>query len=132
MPSTLDQIKHAMQNTNDLFNAEVFGKRNFAAFDDIYTRNARILPPGAPMISGRDAIRKFWSDLVQSANAKSAVLMSVDVIQAGEGVVEIGKAILTVEPPGQSATQMEVKYVVYWREEDSRWKWHIDIWNQNS
>ncbi len=132
MPSTLDQIKHAMQNTNDLFNAEVFGKRNFAAFDDIYTRNARILPPGAPMISGRDAIRKFWSDLVQSANAKSAVLMSVDVIQAGEGVVEIGKAILAVEPPGQSATQMEVKYVVYWREEDSRWKWHIDIWNQNS
>jgi ketosteroid isomerase-like protein len=132
MPSTLDQIKRAMQITNDLFNAEVFAKRNFAALNDIYTRSARILPPGAPMISGRDAIGKFWSDLVQSANAKSAVLMSVDVIQAGEGVVEIGKAILTVEPPGQAAAQMEVKYVVYWREEDSRWKWHIDIWNQNS
>ncbi len=132
MPSTLDQIKRAMQSTNDLFNAEVFGKRNFAALDDIYTRGARILPPGAPMISGRDAIRKFWSDLVQSANAKSAVLVSVDAIQAGEGVVEIGKAILTVEPSGQPAAQMEVKYVVYWREEDSRWKWHVDIWNQNS
>lgn len=132
MPSTLDQIKRAMQSTNDLFNAEVFGKRNFAALDDIYTRGARILPPGAPMISGRDAIRKFWSDLVQSANAKSAVLVSVDAIQAGEGVVEIGKAILTVEPPGQPAAQMEVKYVVYWREEDNRWKWHVDIWNQNS
>jgi ketosteroid isomerase-like protein len=132
MPSTLDQIKRAMQITNDLFNAEVFGKRNFAALNDIYTRSARILPPGAPMISGRDAIGKFWSDLVQSANAKSAVLTSVDVIQAGEGVVEIGTAILTVEPPGQPAAQMEVKYVVYWREEDSRWKWHIDIWNQNS
>jgi ketosteroid isomerase-like protein len=132
MPSTPDQIKRAMQSTNDLFNAEVFGKRNFAALDDIYTRDARVLPPGAPMISGRDAIRKFWSDLVQSANAKSAVLMSVDVIQASEGVVEIGNAILTVEPPGQPAAQMEVKYVVYWREEDSRWKWHIDIWNQNS
>ena len=132
MPSTPDQIKRAMQSTNDLFNAEVFGKRNFVALDDIYTRGARILPPGAPMISGRDAIRKFWSDLVQSVNAKSAVLMSVDVIQAGEGVVEIGNAILTVEPPGQPTAQMEVKYVVYWREEDSRWKWHIDIWNQNS
>ena len=131
MPSTLDQIKRAMQSTNNLFNAEVFGKRNFAALNDIYTRNARILPPGAQMISGQEAIRKFWSDLVQSANAKSAVLMSVDVIQAGEGIVEIGKAVLTVEPPGQPAAQMEVKYVVYWREEDSRWKWHIDIWNQN-
>jgi ketosteroid isomerase-like protein len=132
MPATLEQIKHAMQSTNDLFNAEVFGKRNFAALDDVYTRNARILPPGAPMISGREAISKFWSDLVQLSNASSAVLASVDVMPAGEGMVEIGKATLTVEPPGQSATQMEVKYVVFWQQEDNRWKWHVDIWNQNS
>jgi ketosteroid isomerase-like protein len=132
MPATLDQIKLAMQTTNDLFNAEVFGKRNFAALNDIYTSDARILPPGAPMIAGREAIKKFWSDLVQSANASSAVLASVHVMPAGDGVVEIGKATLTVEPPGQSAVQMEVKYVVYWRQEADRWKWHVDIWNQNS
>jgi ketosteroid isomerase-like protein len=129
---TLDSIQRAMQSTNELFNTEVFGKRNFAALDDIYTRGARILPPGAPMISGREAIKKFWTDLVQSANAKSATLSSVDVMQAGDGVVEIGKATLTVEPSGQSATQMEVKYVVYWQQEDGRWKWHVDIWNPNS
>ena len=132
MPSTLDQIKRAMQTTNDLFNAEVFGKRHFSALDDIYTRDARILPPGAPMISGRDAIRKFWSDMIQSVNAKSAVLASVDLMPAGDGVVEIGTATLIVEPPGQPAAQTEVKYVVYWQQEDNRWKWHVDIWNQNS
>jgi ketosteroid isomerase-like protein len=121
-----------MQNTNELFNREVFGKRNFTALDDIYTRGARILPPGAPMISGRDAIRKFWSEMVQSANATSAVLTSVDIMQSGDGAVEIGKAVLTVEPPGQSSAQMEVKYVVYWQQEDGRWKWHVDIWNTNS
>jgi ketosteroid isomerase-like protein len=132
MPATLDQIKRSMQSTNDLFNSEVFGKRNFAALDDIYTRNARILPPGAPMISGREAIKKFWSDMVQSANATSAVLASVDVMPVGDGAVEIGKATLTVEPPAQSAAQMEVKYVVYWQQEDGRWKWHVDIWNSNS
>jgi ketosteroid isomerase-like protein len=132
MPTTLEQIKPAMQSTNELFNVEVFGKRNFAALDNIYTRGARILPPGAPMISGREAIKKFWSDLVQSANAKSAVLASAEVMAAGDGVVEIGKATLTVEPEGQSAAQMEVKYVVYWQQEDGRWKWHVDIWNQNS
>jgi ketosteroid isomerase-like protein len=132
MPATLDQIKRSMQSTNDLFNSEVFGKRNFAALDDIYTRNARILPPGAPMISGREAIKKFWGDMVQSANATSAVLASVDVMPVGDGAVEIGKATLTVEPPGQPAAQMEVKYVVYWQQEDGRWKWHVDIWNPNS
>lgn len=128
----LDQIKLAMARTNELFNREVFGKRNFAALDDVYTGNARILPPGAPMISGRDAIKKFWSDLVVSANAQSAVLSSVDVMPAGEGVVEIGRATLTVQPPGQAAAQMEVKYVVYWRPEAGLWKWHVDIWNHTA
>lgn len=121
-----------MATTNDLFNAQVFGKRNFDALDDIYTANARILPPGAQMISGRPAIKEFWSNLIQSANAKSAVLASIDVVRTGDGVVEIGRAMLTVHPEGGTAAEVEVKYVVYWREEDGLWKWHIDIWNQNS
>ena len=130
--SALDEVKLAMAATNNLFNTEVFGKRNFAALDQIYTSDARILPPGAPMISGREAIKKFWSDLIQSVNAKSAVLATVDLMLAGDGLVEIGRATLTIEPEGQSATQMEVKYVVYWRQEGGRWKWHVDIWNQNT
>lgn len=129
--TAVDEIKLAMARTNDLFNTEVVGNRNFAALDDVYTSDARILPPGAPMISGRESIKKFWSDLVQSANAKSAVLTSVDVLPVGDGVVEIGRATLTVEPQGQPVTEMEVKYVVFWRNESGRWKWHVDIWNQN-
>ena len=121
-----------MAETNELFNREVFGNRNFAALDDIYTSNARILPPGGPMVSGREGIKKFWSDLVGDVNATSAVLASVDVMPAGDGVVEIGQATLTVQPQGQPAAQMEVKYVVYWRQEDGKWKWHVDIWNQNA
>jgi ketosteroid isomerase-like protein len=125
---SVDEIGLGMQSTNDLFNKEVFGKRNFNALDLIYTRDARILPPGAPMISGREAIKRFWSDLVSSA--RSAVLESIDVMPVGDGVVEIGRAVLTLE--AESSPQMEVKYVVYWRQEDGRWKWHVDIWNQNS
>jgi ketosteroid isomerase-like protein len=119
--SALDQIKLSMAYTNDIFNSEVFGNRNFAALDDIYTSDARIPLPGAPMISGRAAIKKFWSDLIQSANAKSAVLSTEDVMPAGDGLVEIGRAILAIEPPGQSKTQLEVKYVVFWRLESGRW-----------
>jgi len=121
-----------MARTNALFNTEVFGKRNFDALDDIYTSNARILPPGSPMISGRAAIKQFWSNLIQSPNAKSAVLTSIEAIQAGDSVVEIGRATLTIHPDGGSITEMEVKYVVCWQQENRLWKWHVDIWNQNS
>jgi len=129
---SIDQIKLAMASINDLFNSEVIGKRNFSALDRIYTSDARILPPGSPAISGREGIKKFWSELVTAANPKSAVMTSMDIIPAGDGVVEIGKAVMTMESEGQSGAQMEVKYLVYWRTEDGLWKWHVDIWNQNA
>lgn len=131
MESALEAVKLAMASTNEIFNIEVFGKRNMAALDDIYTSDARILPPGAPMISGRDGIKAFWGNAIEALNATSAVLESVDVMPAGDGVVEIGRATLTAAPQG-SAMLMEVKYVVYWRQEDGRWKWHVDIWNANA
>ena len=84
------------------------------------------------MISGRTAIKDFWSNLIQSANATSAVLASDDVIPTGDGFLEIGRATLAVHPQGGSAAELEVKYVVYWKEEGGLWKWHFDIWNQNS
>jgi ketosteroid isomerase-like protein len=127
----LEAIRRGMAKTNDLFNTEVFGKRNYGALDQIYTANARILPPGAPMIEGREKIKEFWSNMVESVNAKSVVLESIDVIKAGEGVIEIGRATLTAGPEGQQ-TQMDVKYVVHWQPEEGQWKWNVDIWNANS
>jgi ketosteroid isomerase-like protein len=79
------------------------------------------------MIAGREAIRGFWRDLVQGGNVKSAALTSVDVMQSGDGVVEIGKATIVAE-----GGSMDVKYVVCWREDDGQWKWRVDIWNTNA
>lgn len=122
-----DDLKAAMAKVNDLFNVEVIGKRNFGALDQIYTADARILPPGGQMMSGREAIRGFWRDLVQGGNIKSAALTSVDVMPSGDGVVEIGKATIVAE-----GGSMDVKYVVCWRQENGQWKWHVDIWNTNA
>jgi ketosteroid isomerase-like protein len=128
--TALSQIKSAMAVTNELFNREVFGRRNFDALDTIYTADARILPPGSPVIAGREAIKEFWSNLIHSTNAKSAVLTSVDVLPVGNDMIEIGRATLSLEPEGGDPTSLSVKYVVHWREEDGGWKWNIDIWNQ--
>jgi ketosteroid isomerase-like protein len=128
----LDQVKAAMAEVNRRFNEEVVGKRNLAALDDVYTADARILPPGGPMVTGREAIRQFWAGMIQAVNAKSAELFSVDVMPEGDGLVEIGKAVLTVETEPGTTAQMEGKYVVYWRQEAGQWKWHVDIWNMNA
>jgi ketosteroid isomerase-like protein len=118
-----------MAATNEVFCSDVVGRRNFAALDNVYTSGARILPPGGPMLSGREAIKTFWAGLVQSTNAETVTLTSVEVIPSGDGIVEIGRATLTF---AGSPDAMEAKYVVYWRQEDGRWKWDVDIWNPNS
>jgi ketosteroid isomerase-like protein len=123
----LHEMQVAMARTNALFNDEVFGKRNFAALDKIYTADARILPPGGPMILGRDAIKTFWSGLIQSTNATSAALTSVDIMLTGDGAIEIGSATIALPD-----AKLEVKYVVYWLPENGLMKWHVDVWNPNA
>jgi ketosteroid isomerase-like protein len=122
-------IKKSMAETNELFNSEVFGKRNFDALDRIYTTDARILPPGRLMVTGRQEIKGFWFDIIRSYNAKAAALCPIDVITAGDGLVEVGRGVMTAEPAGQPEVQVDFKYVVFWKQEDGLWKWHVDIWN---
>ena len=113
-----------MSRTNQIFCHDVVVNRNIDSLDQVYTADARILPPGAPQITGRAAIKDFWATLVQSADVKAAILESVEVMPEGDGVVEIGRARLTLPD-----SEMQAKYVVYWRQEDGHWKWHVDIWN---
>jgi ketosteroid isomerase-like protein len=122
-----DAVAAAMRQTNDLFNIEVSGKRNFGLLDKVYTADARILPPGAPMMEGREAIRGFWQQAIAAMDVKSVVLSTVDAQMAGDGVVEIGRAVLTTN----TGQEVAVKYVVHWKQEDGVWKWHTDIWNLN-
>jgi hypothetical protein len=42
-----DGLRAGMAATNRIFEEEVVGRRDFGALDRVYTRDARILPPGA-------------------------------------------------------------------------------------
>jgi ketosteroid isomerase-like protein len=123
-----DSVKAEMQKVNGLFGETVVKGRNFAALDQIYTINARILPPGADLIEGRENIKGFWQAAVAGMNVQDAKLVSVNAHLAGDSIIEVGRAQLFL-PDGQSA---EVKYVVEWKQEDGAWKWHTDIWNMNA
>jgi ketosteroid isomerase-like protein len=123
-----DSIQVEMQKVNALFGETVVKARNFAALDQIYTVDARILPPGADLIEGREKIMGFWQAAVAGMSVQDAKLVSVNAHLAGDSIIEIGRAKLFL-PDGQSA---EVKYVVEWKQEGGAWKWHTDIWNLNA
>ena len=122
-----DAVLAAMRRTNQLFETEVGAKGDVAALDAVYTSQARILPPGAPMVEGREPIKTFWSQAIPALGVTAVKLTTVHAELAGDGVLEIGRADLTLSD-GQVAT---AKYVVYWKQEDGAWKWNVDIWNPN-
>ncbi len=124
-PATAQDI----QTANRLFEEEVVARRNVAALDSIYTRDAAILPPGGEMITGLDNIKSFWTGAIAALDVSSAKLETVSFQPLGDGGYEIGRAVLNFT---SGAPSLHVKYVVVWKKEDGAWKWHVDIWNPNS
>jgi ketosteroid isomerase-like protein len=123
-----DFIKAEMEKVNALFGEAVVKRRNFAALGQVYTVDARILPPGADLIEGREKIMGFWQAAVAGMKVQDAKLVSVNAHLTGDIIIEVGRAQLFL-PEGRSA---EVKYVVEWKQEGGAWKWHTDIWNMNA
>jgi ketosteroid isomerase-like protein len=122
-----ETVLAAMRKTNELFNSEVVGKQDFNSLDRIYTRDASVLPPGAEMVTGREQVKAFWLQAITALGLRSAKLTTLAAEALGDRVFEIGRADLVV---GTGDTVV-VKYVVQWKQEDSEWKWHVDIWNAN-
>lgn len=92
---------------------------------EVYTRDARVMPPGAATVLGRDAAEQFWAGAAAQMGITAVALETVDLQPLGEGAYEVGRAVLTLGG-GQQAV---AKYVVIWRREEGRWHWHVDIWN---
>jgi ketosteroid isomerase-like protein len=116
-----------MRKTNDLFCSTVVRLRDMEALDRVYTPDAQILPPGADMIQGVAAIKNFWQQAILGLDVQDASLVTVTAESAGDTVVEIGRAALSLK----GGQVVPVKYVVHWKRHDGDWKWHTDIWNMN-
>jgi ketosteroid isomerase-like protein len=118
-----------IQATNRVFEEEVIGRRDFGALERVYTRNARLLPPGAPTVTGRDAVADFWRGAVAAMNVQSLRLHTLSLDVFGDQAQEVGRAELAVEVGG---APMALKYVVLWKREDGGWRMDVDIWNADS
>ena len=90
----------------------------------LYTPDAIALPPDAPMVKGRDDIKKMWGTVAQQIGLKDVRLDTLDLEVADDTAYEVGEAVLTIAS-GTAA----VKFVVVWKQVDGQWRLHRDIWN---
>lgn len=120
-----ESLRAGTAETNRRFEAAVAAGDVSAGAREVYTRDARVMPPGAPTVVGRDEAAAFWAGAAAQLGITRVVLETVELQPLGDAAYEVGRAVLTVGG-GQEVT---AKYVVLWRHEDGRWRWHVDIWN---
>jgi uncharacterized protein (TIGR02246 family) len=119
------QTKAMIQGLDDKW-AEAFNKGDAAGVAAMYTADAYVLPPGAEMVNGRNAIEALWrANMQQIGDIKCTAL---NVKRLGRNAArEIGTCSFKtkVQPPQDGS----LKYAVVWQKEGGQWKLLQDIWN---
>jgi uncharacterized protein (TIGR02246 family) len=123
----MQDARNAILVNNEKFMAD-FKQGDAAGVAALYTADARLLPPNSQMIIGVKGIQEFWQGAM-SLGIKEAKLETIDVETRDDLAIEVGRYTLRIEPAGGNSQIDSGKYVVVWKNDNGRWKLHIDIWN---
>jgi ketosteroid isomerase-like protein len=96
-----------------------------------YAEDGSVLPFGAPIATGKDAIRQVWQHLMSAPGfALNFSPSKIDVSKSGDMAYEIGTFELKMnDEKGQPGTTTG-KYVVAWKKSPKHeWKVQADIFN---
>jgi ketosteroid isomerase-like protein len=121
------QELNTIQAHNDRF-AAALKSGDMETIGQTYAEDARIFPPGAEMIEGREAIQGYWKSAADTlADAK---LTAVEVKPLSDNYArEIGT--FSLKTKGENPQEIAGKYIVIWQKVGDDWKISDDIWNMN-
>ena len=119
-----DEVRKVIDEGNRNFGAAA-ARKDYAGMAAFYTDGAKLLPPDAPIVSGRKAIEDFWRTAANALGLTDVILKTIDLEVTGDVACEVGEADLQL-----TSGQAKVKYLVVWlRGDDGEWRLHRDIWN---
>src|SRR5438093_7995872 len=107
-----DAVRKSVDEGNRKFGAAA-GRKDYAGLASLYTDNAKVLPPDAPIVTGRKAIEEFWRTAATALGLADVTLKTVDLEVTGHTAYEVGEADLKL-----SSGQAKVKYLVVWLRND--------------
>ncbi len=99
----------------------------------LYSDDASVLPPNAPPATGKEAIRKLWSQMVESPGfAGSAQTTKLELSRAGDLAYSVGTYVLKkIDLQGNPSTDRGKWVLVCKKQPDGNWKVVLDIWNSD-
>jgi uncharacterized protein (TIGR02246 family) len=123
-----EDVRQAIEQVNARF-VEAFKAGDAATIASLYTETARMLPPDATEIAGREAIQAEWQSWIDDG-LKDLTLEAQEVEASGDLAYEIGLFSLQVPAENNDMVTADGNYVVVWkRDAEGSWRLHIDTWN---
>ena len=97
-----------------------------------FTEDARLLPPGEPMVEGREAIAQYWqAGFDAGVEDLQLDLISVEMV-GDDTMIETGTWAVTVPTEDGATMQVGGESLVIWkREADGVWRMSQDMWNND-
>lgn len=127
----------ALADTSDLETAQASWEQAFAGGDGaaaaaaVFTEDARLLPPGEPMVEGRNAIGEYWQAAFD-AGVKDLELGPIAVEMHGDTMIETGTWSVKVPNADGGEDTASGKALVVWKKgEDGVWRMSQDMWNSD-
>jgi ketosteroid isomerase-like protein len=99
----------------------------------LYTDDASLYPPNLAIVTGKEAIRTYYSQLVESPGfVTSLETTKVEVSRSGDLAYSLGTSETTVnDAQGNPVTVREKWVVILKKQPDGTWKSVLDIWNSD-
>ncbi|MDQ1446558.1 MAG: hypothetical protein QOI20_3022 [Acidimicrobiaceae bacterium] len=96
----------------------------------VYAEGARLMPPGADILEGRDAIEGFAKEFVATGAQLSFDLLTVH--ETPELAVAVGRYTMQIPVEGGAPQSDEGKYIEVWAKQgDGSWLIVDDIFNSS-
>jgi ketosteroid isomerase-like protein len=97
-----------------------------------YSDDASILPPNAPIATGKPAIRAVWATLLSPDTIVSWQVTKADVARSGELAYVMGTYQIAAKNPRAKSQEDHGKLVEVWKKQsDGKWKTVADIFNSD-
>jgi ketosteroid isomerase-like protein len=94
----------------------------------LYEPGARLLPPGAPVITGEAAVREFFEKRLATGSV-GGELERVRLDEFGDVTIEEGRY---GRRSGDRLLDSGKYLAVFHRQPDGTWRWRTDIWNSDA
>ena len=95
-----------------------------------WSDDAVVFPPGIPSLVGKEAIRGYVAQSLQTPGFRISWKTSdVTVAASGDLAYGVGTNRVSFTGPDGKAVTIEGKAVTVWRKDAAGWKCVVDIWN---